>query len=233
LSEQLLHYGESLYGQGEGADDDGDGDIQMDDADGEGLGDEETRPQTMSRSPPAPTRVDYHPNPGFATEIYSSNESTCLKESDAYLRDPWYPFVDQDEYILARWMIECELPKDKIDLYFNQGSARFPKDDDRYFRSASGLWKKINKMANSELLEFTKKDIDYGVAGVPPSPMYYRDPLNLLTYILRQPAYSRDLVWNAVREYDENENQVYSELHTADWWWNEQVSVFNELANVC
>ena len=55
-----------------------------------------------------------------------------------------------------------------------------------------------------------------------PVTYYYRDPIELVAYILSQPAYSDHLVFAPVKEY-QNGTRIYSELHTGDWWWETQV----------
>jgi Plavaka transposase len=181
-----------------------------------------------SRSPTPPTRVDYHPTPGRATEIdrMATAEGTDPVKSDVYLRDPWYPFNDETEYKLARWFVETEVPKRKINEFFNMGLSPLEGDASTHFASADGLWKKVAKMSHSDLLMFKEKTVDFGIPNTKASPMFYRDPVKLLKYILKQPAYARDMVWNPVREFDSLGRRVYSELHTADWWWEEQVSTF-------
>ena len=81
-------------------------------------------------------------------------------------------------------------------------------------------------MSHSDLLIFKEKTVDFGIPNTKASPIFYRDPVKLLKYILKQPAYARDMVWNPVREFDSLGRRVYSELHTADWWWEEQVSTW-------
>ena len=42
-------------------------------------------------------------------------------------------------------------------------------------------------------------------------------------YLIRQVAYSSDIVYAPIREYDSSGERLYSEMHTADWWWDAQV----------
>ena len=182
-------------------------------------GDSQSHRTPASRTPAPPSRVDKHPNPGIATEI----DRMSLEGAEAYLSNPLDPFVDELEYKLARWFIDSQTPKSRINDFFNMGLSPFKEDPRGFFSSADGLWKKITKMDNSHLLEFKDISVDFGIPNVNPSPCFFRDPVKLLKYILKQPAYARNMVWDAVREFDEDGNRVYSELHTADWWWDEQV----------
>ncbi|RPA99359.1 hypothetical protein L873DRAFT_1643819, partial [Choiromyces venosus 120613-1] len=40
--------------------------------------------------------------------------------------------------------------------------------------------------------------------------------------LIRQVAYRADMVYAPVCEYDSSGDQLYSEMHTADWWWEVQ-----------
>ena len=56
-------------------------------------------------------------------------------------------------------------------------------------------------------------------------PFFYRNILDCVRYLLRQIAYKDDLVYAPRREYDFDGQRVFSEMHTADWWWDVQVNI--------
>jgi len=41
--------------------------------------------------------------------------------------------------------------------------------------------------------------------------------------MIAQVAYSSGMAYTLIREYDSSGEQLYSEMHTVDWWWNMQV----------
>jgi hypothetical protein len=51
----------------------------------------------------------------------------------------------------------------------------------------------------------------------------HRDPIVCIRYLLSQTAYSGEMVIAPVKELNAAGERMYSELHTADWWWNIQV----------
>ena len=53
---------------------------------------------------------------------------------------------------------------------------------------------------------------------------FYRDPVKCVEYLLRQPAFASKMVWGPIKEFSNNGKRLYSEMHTGDWWWEEQVS---------
>lgn len=141
----------------------------------------------------------------------------------------WYPFINEKEYKLAKWFIEAEVPKTRINEFFNTGCGPSDAAATGHFASAHGLWQKIAEMdcSGSDALEFTKKDVDFGVSGAPVGQLLSRDPIKVLRYLLRQPAYAPHLVWDSHKVFDSENQRCYSEMHTGDYWWNEQVWKMN------
>ena len=54
-------------------------------------------------------------------------------------------------------------------------------------------------------------------------PYYYRDPMNIVRFLLVQRAFRESLVYSPTMEYNEMGERMYGEMHTADWWWEMQV----------
>src|SRR4051812_13213258 len=121
-------------------------------------------------------------------------EETDPVKSDAYYRNPWYSFNVETEYKLTRWFVETEIPKRKINEFFNMRLSPLEGDASTHFASVDSLWKKVAKMSHSNLLIFKVKTVDFDIPNMKASPMFYRDPMKLLKYILKQPAYARDMV---------------------------------------
>ena len=52
---------------------------------------------------------------------------------------------------------------------------------------------------------------------------HYRDIKSGIRYLLRQRTFAQHLVYQPSREFDEEGNQVYTEMYLGDWWWQTQV----------
>ena len=52
---------------------------------------------------------------------------------------------------------------------------------------------------------------------------YYRNIINCVHYSILQVAYRSDMVYAPIREYDSRGERLYSEMQTADWWWDTPV----------
>lgn len=52
---------------------------------------------------------------------------------------------------------------------------------------------------------------------------YYRDVANTIAFLLRQRTFPAYLVPELVRDFDDEGNREFTEIHTADRWWQTQV----------
>ena len=123
--------------------------------------------------------------------------------------NPWMPFQSAYDFKLAHWFIESETPKTGIDRFFNMGLAA----NGSTFSSGHTLHKLIGCMEidmgenswSMQKMEFC------GSTEV----LYYRNPVQIISYLLRQRAYINDLVYAPIREYNAEGERVYSKMHTA------------------
>jgi len=60
-------------------------------------------------------------------------------------------------------------------------------------------------------------------AGRHATTFYYRNIIDSVRYQTRQVAYSSDMLYAPIREYYSSGERLYSEMHTADWWWDMHV----------
>jgi len=171
---------------------------------------------------PAPTssnigsRVDEYGGAGRP----SGNVSRDLQYEEGLMRDPWRPFHTLDDFKLARWFITSKVPRSRIDEYFATGLSA---SSSPCFTSAYKLDQFIKALDPYQHLlvwnEGTFKHDDHS------STFFYRDIVQCAEYLLAQPAYREDVVYAPVQEYDGSGERLYSEMHTADWWWKTQVRV--------
>ena len=52
-----------------------------------------------------------------------------------------------------------------------------------------------------------------------------RDIINSMRWLMRQPAYAEHLIYapRCCLNRDTSPKRLYTEMHTADWWWDTQV----------
>jgi hypothetical protein len=132
----------------------------------------------------------------------------------------WFPFQNAFDFKMARQLIHNS--KTYIEKSFTTGllpSRRLS------FRSAEALYKKIEIMGD-ELGSASWSTGYVTFADGSQASFKYRDPVFLARHLLKQYAYKDHLVYAPVKEY-RGENRLYSELHTADWWWEMQAGLLD------
>ena len=132
--------------------------------------------------------------------------------------DPWSPFSSEDDFNLASWLVRRKVAKSQIDAYFTEALG---DTDKRSFRSAYTLRQHLDVLDPfGEYLVWSEAIIADGRHG---TTFYYQNIIDCVRYLIHQVAYSSDMVYAPIREYDSSGERLYSEMHTADWWWDAQV----------
>ena len=135
------------------------------------------------------------------------------------MNNPWEPFQTLHDFKLARWFIQSKVPRSRIDEYFATGlsTSRLPS-----FSSAYKLEQCLNVVDPfREFLQWNEGTVHDGEQS---SIFFYRDIIGCIQYLLAQVAYKEDMVYAPIRETDSQGDRLYSEMHTADWWWEMQVN---------
>ena len=57
-----------------------------------------------------------------------------------------------------------------------------------------------------------------------PITFYSRDIIKCAKWLLRQPAYRDEMVYAPERMYSADGRHLFNEMHTADWWREQQVT---------
>jgi len=138
--------------------------------------------------------------------------------NQAMLNETWTPFSSERDFNLASWFVRSKVAKTRIDDYFGKGLGGVERGS---FRSAYTLEKQLETLDPfREYLSWTEATLENGTHL---TTFYYRNIVSCIRYLIRQVAYRGDMVYAPVREYDLRGDRLYSEMHTADWWWETQV----------
>ena len=132
--------------------------------------------------------------------------------------DPWNPFSSEADFNLTSWLVRSKVSKSQIDAYLAEGLGDM---DARSFRSAYTLQQHLDVLDPlGDYLTWTEAAIGDGRHT---TTFYYRNALDCVRYLVRPVAYGSDMVYAPIRKYDSSGERLYSEMHTADWWWDTQV----------
>ena len=203
------------------------------------------RPDSDYESDPASDPAGYERNAmndepmhEFDTEVLGDSTSSVAATSSDYpgageaigdvegyeeelrnlCENAWAPFANAQGFKLASWFIESKVPKSRINSYFSSDlgnpasvgySSMYTLENHLQSLDPFGLY-----------LQWLEGQVEDGMRTL---PFFYRNILDCVRYLLRQITYRDDLVYAPRREYDQNGQRIYAEMHTADWWWDVQV----------
>ena len=144
----------------------------------------------------------------------------------------WYPFRNAYDYKLARSLLLHPTSKTSINSQFSEGilgRSFSPWKDETYmeasFTSAHTLFNRAGELDTV----YDEKMWQKGTASISSEPKiqkveyWYRDPMLVIENLLNQNGFREHYVWEPIQDRDAQSNRVYSELHTADWWFELQV----------
>jgi len=118
--------------------------------------------------------------------------------------DPWSPFSSQNVFNLASWFVRSKVAKSQIEADFAEGLGG---TDSRSFPSAYTLQKHLNILDPfREYLVWAEASIDDGRHA---TTFNYRNIIDRVRYLIRQVAYSSDMVYAPIQEYDSSGERLY------------------------
>mgnify|MGYP003546515083 FL=1 len=171
-------------------------------------------------------REEYPTQPIIYGEDQTNRLNFILKKEQL-----WEPFANGYSFKLARWMTDARVPNDKVSSFFNQGLARDPPDDldgtpGECFTSAHTMNKLLDGLdPEMGLKSWTSKAVAH--TGYGNINFFWRDLEQCIRHIFKQPAHEPYMAYMPVKEWDapDRKYRTFTEMHTAQWWWEAQVSI--------
>jgi len=118
--------------------------------------------------------------------------------------DPWSAFSSENGLNLVSLFVRSKVAKSQIDAYLVEGLGG---TDSRSFRAAYTLRQHLDRVAPfCEYLVWAEASID---DGRHPTTFYYRNIIDWVRYLIRQVAYSSDMIYAPIREYDSSGERLY------------------------
>jgi len=112
-------------------------------------------------------------------------------------------------------------------------ALRFPR-----FKNGDGVQKVVASMPDDQALGewelHTLEDMRWNDNHQRPIKYWSRDIIKSMRWLMRQPAYAEHLIYAPQCGFnsDNPPKRLYTEMHTADWWWETPVSRDTEYNNV-
>ncbi|KAJ7762799.1 hypothetical protein DFH07DRAFT_867460 [Mycena maculata] len=178
---------------------------------------------------------------GAVLEECKTQFEKLRQEQKDHGENPWHPFESEDEWELARWLMNSGLSQSKTDDYLKLKVVR--EGINPSFHNNRAFLQRIDSLPDGPRWRchpFTLKgdevDAD-GKAKTETVEMWYRNPLECIRELLGNPSFTKQCyepsrIFKAQDENGEGINREYNEMWTADWWWNIQ-ELLPKGATVC
>ena len=138
----------------------------------------------------------------------------------------YHPFRDEADYALAHYFARTRQSKTSINSYLND--PRISTGPQRpSFRNADE-WRALLEAIPSGIPdeEWTVENfrIKGEVEGVQRREysIYFRDIERVIRFLMGHRPFMDNLTYAPVRRYGNSDARIYTELYTADWWWETQ-----------
>ena len=199
-------------------------------------------PTSNPRASAPPRYEDIHPN---APSVFGSGPGfmdafNADRHAEARSQNLYYPFSSKEEWGLSSWLLCSGLSMRAIDEFLALPIVSPPihgffiadlrtqvRQLSLSFATAKTLRNRMEDLPKAP--EWKMQDISItGYETVKPIVVFYRDPLECIQYLLRNPIFEGkwDFVPRRIYDSPDRQNRVYGEWMTSDGAWAAQVSIF-------
>jgi hypothetical protein len=167
---------------------------------------------------------EYYENAGLSVDYVPTAEEQ--KEINAYTMpcDVIKLFGNEKVYNLAKWLIKHNIPVIAIQELLSNDMP-FMEEVLQHIPSNYILREKVSRMSET-IVDWSKVTTEHRWCddqNTEPIAYYARDIIPCIKGLLGQPQFKNHQQFAPQHKY-ENDQRIYTDINTADWWWEQQVS---------
>ena len=197
--------------------------------------------------PPQSLPVDSSTSPSLRVEQYrkvtgrhagepltTGGEPNCedasTSEVSAGCRDakaPYSPFNGREDWDVAKFMHDQSWTKGAVDLFLQNETFKAKFGGQLSYKNAEEWRQQISRIPwgiqddKFYVETFKIKSLVDG-AKEPEYMLMYRDIVAAIRFLLGHKPFREHMVYAPVQVFTPNNDRVYSDMYTGDWWWNMQ-----------
>jgi ribosome-associated translation inhibitor RaiA len=141
-------------------------------------------------------------------------------------------FLNEKDYALTLWFHESICTKREVDRFFRNKRLFSSHEDLNYFNDEKWL-KQFDKIffdiqsntwvnAKIKLNSAEKNKIEIVVH------VQYQDIIQVIRFFIEHKSFETNLTYVFVRQYNDNDERIYNEMHIDIWWWKKQKQLFEK-----
>jgi hypothetical protein len=135
----------------------------------------------------------------------------------------YYPYDSHAQYCLAKSLSTPRLPSATvINAVAVEGADTFIREGVS-FSSVKQFYNRLDSLMLCQSRWESTSIVDTANPSNPEIQYWSRDSLAVLQEILENRELADKCVWAPVKQYNSEGERVYTDMHTADWWWDLQV----------
>lgn len=150
-------------------------------------------------------------------------------EFDSMKSETYWPFDNESQWLLAeRTLFPTPLADSVIKRLAIESNCPWITSG-LGFKSLADLKRRLDKIPSKggEWMESHVIPMKEAPSWAPHNiPFWKRDSLEVMKSMIGDVRLAKDMKWAPEKIFNANDERIYSELWTADWWWKMQVRNF-------
>ena len=142
-------------------------------------------------------------------------------------QNSFYLFNDQLDYALAHYFAESKTIKGNVNKFLSD-PLMTPLTKKLSYKNADKWMEKLSEIPwgipEDKWIE-QKYNVKSSVSGIVGQEITIQSQnvLSCIKFLMGHPSFQHNQTYEPCRVYNQNEDRVYNEMHTGNWWWKQQI----------